>query len=490
MMEQSPFVLEPGALIAERYRLMRPLGSGGSAYVWSARDEALGREVAVKILSGSASQGGRERERLHREARLLALLEHPRITTVYDYMETVGPDQTCNPVLVTELVHGSDLRDRLEQGPLPPEAAFTVCAEVAEALAAAHRAGIVHRDVKPANVMMTERGAKLLDFGISRRDADTDLTGQVAIGTPACMAPEQWQGQPAQPASDVYALGCMLYWCLSGHAPYAEREMPALGVAHLTEEAPELPAGAHGNAAISELYRACTRKDPGNRPSAADAANVLRAALAAPMSAPVTAPATAPMTAPVTAPVTAPMSAPVRSRTYSTQVPMRSGRRHMPAAVMALAVAAVIGVGIAVPVLLAADDGSGPSLRGGNSDSFATASQSANHVPDATGSAGAVHVVSDLHPSGSQQAGPSRGPGSTASDPSDKPSQGAGNDSAQPQNSGGGAPTAAADSPSDQPSAAGPGQSSDPSAPSNPSSAATEGPTQAASQGAAPEALQ
>jgi serine/threonine-protein kinase len=125
--------------------------------------------------------------------------------------------------------------------------------------------------------MLTVDGAKLLDFGISRRDTDTDLTGNVLIGTPACMAPEQWRGQGALPASDVYALGCLLSWCLSGHAPYADRELPALGIAHLQDAPPPLPLpGRHR--AVDEIYRACLRKDPASRPTAAQVAAVFGAA--------------------------------------------------------------------------------------------------------------------------------------------------------------------------------------------------------------------
>jgi serine/threonine-protein kinase len=276
-MPGPPIALEPGRLVAGRYRLLRPLGSGGSAHVWAARDESLGREVAVKALSGSTAQGGHERERLQREAQLLAALDDPRITTVFDYAETVAEDGTRHPVLVTELVEGANLGVLLKSGPLQAQQALTVCAQVAEALAVAHRSGVVHRDVKPSNVMLTVDGAKLLDFGISRRDTDTDLTGNVLIGTPACMAPEQWRGQGALPASDVYALGCLLSWCLSGHAPYADRELPALGIAHLQDAPPPLPLpGRHR--AVDEIYRACLRKDPASRPTAAQVAAVFGAA--------------------------------------------------------------------------------------------------------------------------------------------------------------------------------------------------------------------
>lgn len=266
---------EQDLLVAGRYRLLRQLGSGSSAHVWAARDESLGREVALKALSGSTAQGGHEHERLKREACLLAALNHPRITTVYDFVEIAGQDGTTHPFLVTEIVDGESLSARLERGPLPPAEALTVCAQVADALATAHGSGVVHRDVKPGNVMLTAHGAMLLDFGISRRDTDTDLTGKVLIGTPACMAPEQWNGQPAQPASDVYALGCLLYWCLSGHAPYHEREIPALGMSHLLADPPPLPLGGRHGAAVETLYLACVRKNPAERPNARDVAAVL-----------------------------------------------------------------------------------------------------------------------------------------------------------------------------------------------------------------------
>ena len=274
-MARCSITLEQGLLVAGRYRLLRPLGSGGSAHVWAARDESLGREVALKALSGSTAQGGHERERLEREARLLATLDHPRITTVFDFAETADADGDNHPFLVTELLDGEGLDARLERGPLPPEDALYVCAQVADALAAAHEAGVVHRDVKPGNVMLGPDGAKLLDFGISRGPADNDLTGQVLIGTPACMAPEQWRVGRAEPASDVYALGCLLYWCMSGHRPYASHELTALGMAHLLADPPALPVTGPRDAAIDEIYGACMRKDPAERPSADEVAAVL-----------------------------------------------------------------------------------------------------------------------------------------------------------------------------------------------------------------------
>lgn len=267
--------LNPGTLLAGRYQLLRPLGSGGTAHVWAALDLSLNREVAVKVLSAT-SAGPTERERLAREARVLAALEHPRITMVYDFVEVVDQMGAVTPVLVTEILDGMSLEDRLRSGPLEPGTALQVCAQLADALAVAHRAGITHRDVKPGNAMLTSRGVKLLDFGIARGEADTQLTGSMmVIGTPVCMAPEQWSGRGAQPASDVYALGCVLYWCLAGHAPYPSGDLGALGMAHLQADPPTLPVPVP--ASIVDLYFACMAKDPAQRPSTEQAYAVLAA---------------------------------------------------------------------------------------------------------------------------------------------------------------------------------------------------------------------
>jgi serine/threonine protein kinase len=381
-MDRSPFSPEPGLLIAGRYRLLRPLGSGASAYVWAAKDIALGRDVAVKLLSGSIAQGGGERERLRREARLLALLDHPRITTVYDYVETVesgetgAADRIRNPMLVTELLQGIDLGTRLKQGPLPVRTALEVCAEIADALGAAHRAGIVHRDVKPGNVMLTDKGAKLLDFGISRRDTDVDLTGALVIGTPSCMAPEQWRGLSVGPAADIYGLGCLLFWCLSGRAPYPEREMPALGLAHLLEEPPALPERAGVTSTVAELYQRCMRKDAAGRPSARDVARVLTFSVAKPR-------ATA-----FTPSRTLPVNKVAKSRVLGTRP-----------AVVALAVALIVGAGVGMPLMLADVGGSGGSAKANSSTSAIAASHAASGSSDTAGGSTGISVVADVRQS-------------------------------------------------------------------------------------------
>ncbi len=259
----------PGTLIADRYRLLRPLGSGSSATVWEAADTALDRTVALKLLHGSALADPTERERLRREAKALARLAHPRITIAFDYLEQRQPDGTPQPVLVTELLHGTALSDRLRASPLRAAEAVTVCAQLADALRAAHDAGIVHRDVKPGNVMLTASGAKLLDFGIAQAASDSNLTGNMAIGTPACMAPEQLTGHGAVPASDVYALGCVLYWCLTGHAPYESPDVTQVAQAQLYAPAPPLNVGGL-SPIVADVYMRCMAKDAAQRPSAAE----------------------------------------------------------------------------------------------------------------------------------------------------------------------------------------------------------------------------
>lgn len=228
----------PGGMIANRYRLLHPLGSGSSATVWAATDETLGRRVALKLLSlpSTALDGERERERMRREAKALAALTHPRIVAVYDLLETETADGGLQSVLVTELLEGESLAARLEAGPLPWPEALSVCGQVADALAVAHEAGIVHRDVTPGNVFLTANGAKLLDFGIAQGPAERGPTGGLAVGTPVCMAPEQLTGRGAVPASDVYALGCVLYWSLTGRPPFQENDfvvVSQIGRAHV-----------------------------------------------------------------------------------------------------------------------------------------------------------------------------------------------------------------------------------------------------------------
>jgi eukaryotic-like serine/threonine-protein kinase len=213
---------DPPALIADRYRLLRRIGSGGMGVVWEAQDERLERRVAVKQLYRQAGATPKEAElanqRAMREARLTARLQHPHAVSVFDAVEQDG-----QLWLVMQFVPSITLAAVLQEGgPLEPEEAAKVGAQVASALAAAHAVGIVHRDVKPGNILIAEDGTALIsDFGISRSLGDVTLTsGGMIHGTPAYLAPEVARGADANFASDVFSLGSTLYSALEGRPPF------------------------------------------------------------------------------------------------------------------------------------------------------------------------------------------------------------------------------------------------------------------------------
>jgi serine/threonine protein kinase len=179
-------------VLGGRYRLEEPLGTGGMSVVWRAHDDVLDRPVAVKLLAGRYASGPSSRRRIHDEARAAAALSHPNIAQVYDFGESAEHGE-CVPYVVMELVAGRTLDQRLAAGPLPAKVAFRICAEVASSLTAAHADGLVHRDVKPANVMVTPTGAKVIDFGISAAVGPPGVgepDGEL-LGTPAYLAPER-----------------------------------------------------------------------------------------------------------------------------------------------------------------------------------------------------------------------------------------------------------------------------------------------------------
>ncbi|WP_433052620.1 serine/threonine-protein kinase [Dactylosporangium sp. CS-033363] len=255
----------------DRYRLIEPLGTGGMSVVWRAFDEILERPVAVKLLAPKLLDDPESRRRIQAEARAAALLSHPHIAQVYDF----GHRSDGAPYVVMELVTGRSLDDA---GPLSPEAILRAGAELAGALAAVHARGLVHRDVKPANVMLTDGGAKLVDFGISAVAGDhSDKTGQI-MGTPAYLAPERIRGLPTTAATDIYALGLLLYRALAGRFPWPDGTTTT-GVieAHRRTRPEPLPAGRVSRDVAAAIAR-CLAKAPENRPSAAEMAHLLSTA--------------------------------------------------------------------------------------------------------------------------------------------------------------------------------------------------------------------
>ncbi|TDB69652.1 serine/threonine-protein kinase, partial [Micromonospora sp. KC723] len=269
--------LQPGRLLARRYRLLDQIGAGGMSVIWRARDEVLNRVVAVKVLAPSLAADARFRDMVREEARSAAQLVHPHVTSVHDYGETLAPDGEITSFVVMELLEGEELEDRLSEGPLPWPAAVEVGIQVAEALAAAHRLGIVHRDITPANVMMTKVGAKVLDFGIATQAGtpDEDEDGGT-FGTPAYVAPERLDGAPAQPATDVYSLGVLLYETLTGQVPYPADTWEELGAALQDQRAPSLEGVPGLPPVVARTCLRCLARDPHERPSAHQVAAALR----------------------------------------------------------------------------------------------------------------------------------------------------------------------------------------------------------------------
>jgi serine/threonine protein kinase len=260
----------PGRLVAGRYRLQSQIGGGGMGTVWLAQDELLGRRVALKqVLTASGVSDGeadQQRQRALREGRIAARLSHPHAISVYDVALEHG-----QPWLVMEYLPSRSLAGVLaDDGVLRVDQAAQIGAQVADALAATHAAGIVHRDVKPANILIGEGGrveglVKITDFGISHASGDITLTqtGQIT-GTPAFLAPEVAQGYPMTEASDVFSLGATLYTCLEGTPPFGMEEN-ALGMLHRVAGGNVVPPRRSG--ALTEPLQRILAADPAARPT-------------------------------------------------------------------------------------------------------------------------------------------------------------------------------------------------------------------------------
>jgi eukaryotic-like serine/threonine-protein kinase len=252
-------------LVAGRYALKAPLGRGGMGVVWRAQDAVLGREVAVKEVVFPPAMADDERRpaqaRVMREARAAARLNHPGAVTLYDVIRDDG-----GTFIVMELVDGPTLADLVRaDGPLPPERVAELAAQLVGALEAAHAVGIVHRDVKPGNVMVPEQGmVKLADFGVASLQGDPQLTSTgLVIGSPAYMAPEQAKGEESGPPADFWALGATMFYAVEGEPPFDR----GTSIATLAAVVNEPPRDLRRAGALAPLITALLAKDPGSRPS-------------------------------------------------------------------------------------------------------------------------------------------------------------------------------------------------------------------------------
>ena len=244
------------------YTVVGLLGSGAMGEVYRARDERLGRDVAIKVIARALASNDKELARFAREARSLAALSHPNILGIFDFGEQDGVN-----FAVMELLEGTSLRERLRGGPLPWRTAGAIASAAAMGAAAAHVRGIVHRDLKPENIfLLADGGVKVLDFGLARRDEAPNAPTpeeETLIGTVVYMAPEQILRRPADARTDIFALGVVLFEMLAGNGPFARSTVGETIGAILTEDPPALvPRGGAAPPALERIVRRCLAKDP------------------------------------------------------------------------------------------------------------------------------------------------------------------------------------------------------------------------------------
>jgi tetratricopeptide (TPR) repeat protein len=354
-----------GSLLGGRYRVVRHLGSGGMASVLLCRDERLDREVAVKRLHADSPED--VEQRFVREAKLGASLNHPNLVSVFD---TATDEEGV--LIVMEYVEGEALARTLKRGPLPPERVASIVRDVGSALDHAHAQGVVHRDVKPGNVLLRHDGVtKLVDLGIATAQDHTRLTHSgMVLGTAAYMAPEQLEGGETTPATDIYALAVVAYEALTGRRAREGRTPLELAHRIATEPPPDIrdvmPSASPQAAEV--LARAMAR-DPGERPaSAGELATGLSGALEEPPTAPTRAvpPTAATRAAPRPAPV--PAAAPAAAKRPPPTGPARRtdgarGKRPVGAVALALALLALAAAGVIAAVLSSGGDDGEPQQQ-------------------------------------------------------------------------------------------------------------------------------
>lgn len=273
--------MESGTVLGGRYELTAKVGSGSVGSVWRATDRVLGRVVAVKVLHPELAHDDTVVRRFAAEARIMARLHHPGIAGLYDF----GRDRDGTAYLVMAFIEGQSLRRLVGSGrTLPPARVMDLVAQAADALRTAHRAGVVHRDVKPVNLIVRMNGDVVLtDFGIARVPGN-DLTGPgMVLGTAKYIAPEQAAGRQVTPAVDVYALGVTAYECLTGWPPFRGGTPMEVAQHHITSTPPPLPPTVPRS--VRDLVMAMLTKDPARRPTAAQVAVAARLAARAPADA-------------------------------------------------------------------------------------------------------------------------------------------------------------------------------------------------------------
>jgi eukaryotic-like serine/threonine-protein kinase len=361
-------------VIAGRYTLVREIGRGGMGAVWLARDEVLGREVAVKRIGMFPGGATPDLARAEREAKLAAKLNHPHVVAIFDFVSD-GDEQW----LVMERVEGVTLSELARGRGLPSERAGDLIRQAAEALAAAHAAGIVHRDVKPSNILVTSDGtAKLTDFGIAKAQADATLTQTgLVTGSPAYLAPEVASGGNATTTSDVWSLGATLFHALSGRPPY-ENDGNVVGTLYriVHEQPPRLPTAGW----LAPVLEATMAVDPDQRWSMAQVRDFLAAGPSAPPVAHVPVPQTAVLPAPDLVEHT-------RFITTTRPAPRRAG---WPLAAIAAAVAIAVIVGLFAWLALRDPGGGSDDQAGSGGPSKTSTSTTKTTSPGARPTAAAI----------------------------------------------------------------------------------------------------
>jgi serine/threonine-protein kinase len=354
-------VTEPTTLLGGRYEVGDPIGQGGMAEVFRGRDTRLGRDVAVKILRPELAGDPTFLARFRREAQASASLNHPNIVSVYD-----TGDESGTPFIVMEFVEGRTLRDVLRtQGRMLPQRALEIVADVCAALEHAHQQGIVHRDIKPGNVMLNQQGTvKVMDFGIARAISGSSSTmtqTAAVIGTAQYLSPEQARGEHVDARSDVYSTGCLLYELLTHQPPFTGDSPVAVAYQHVLED-PTLPSTLNPDVepAVESVVMKAMAKNPGNRyQTAAEMRDdVLRAAAGRPVRA----------TPILSAQDTTLLTPAASTAVLGTVVPERRGKRGLAYALLALAtVAAFLGSMLLIRAILDNNQGGQvkvPDVRG------------------------------------------------------------------------------------------------------------------------------